>query len=222
MLADIVTQLEEYCPCVDSPDTEDIQEIVSIISMYTCWTNTPCETFLLGERREVVDLPPCLDCAFEFEPFYTPFDTESFDFVIVKQEGSTITEEHVDAVYNRATGKFIVDTGLPSCNCYRKCSPCKADIKLVVTYEAGYERLPECLLPVFCNLLEVIKAKNECDCEKDCGCNSENQQNIKYAEGDIVTVQVETELGKIILHQYMKQISLISLCVERHIWGDVV
>ena len=46
-------------------------ELITLISTYTCWAQSPCETFLLSERREVVDIPDCIkDCdVFEFEPF---------------------------------------------------------------------------------------------------------------------------------------------------------
>lgn len=222
-VVDIVSQLTEYCSCVDVPTDSEVQEIVNLISMYTCWTNAPCESFLLGERREVVDLPPCQDCGFEFEPFYHPFDTETFTFTVVKQVGSVITETEVDGTYNRATGKFIVDTELPKCKCLQHhCDDCEPTYSLIVTYEAGYEKLPECLLPVFCNLLEVIQAKNDCDCDADCGCNNDSADNVKYAEGDVVTVQLETDIGKILVEQYKRQMSLISLCNQKDLWGFVV
>lgn len=221
MITGITDQLSEYCECVGDVEERDVEEIVNLISMYTCWTNEPCDTFLLGERREVIDLPPCLDCEFEFEPFFHPFDEDSFVFTVVKQEGMEIESTVVDHVYNPFTGKFTVDVDLPSCKCRpRKCSPCDTIYTLVVTYMAGYEELPDCLLPVFCNLLDVIQAKNECDCGQDCACDTE--ENIKYATGDVVTAALETDLGKILVEQYKRQLSLISLCEERSLWGIVV
>lgn len=222
MITGITDQLSEYCECIGNITEKDVQEIINLISMYTCWTNEPCDTFLLGERREVIDLPSCLDCDFEFEPFFHPFDEDTFKFTVIKQDGMDLTSTEVEFVYNPSTGKFIVDLGLPSCKCKpRSCSPCDPTYKLVVTYDAGYESLPDCLLPVFCNLLDVIQAKNECDCEKDCGCNNPDG-DIKYASGDVVTAALETDLGKALVEQYKRQLALISLCEERSMWGIVV
>lgn len=222
MITGITDQLSEYCECIGEVEERDVQEIIDLISMYTCWTNEPCDTFLLGDRKEVVDLPPCLDCAYEFEPFFHPFDEETFEFTVVHQNDMEIEEKAVDYVYNSATGKFLVDVDLPSCRCMprNKCNPCDDDYKLVVTYKAGYETLPDCLLPVFCNLLDVIQAKNECDCDNNCACDTEEQ--VKYATGDVVTAALETDLGKILVEQYKRQLSLLSLCEDRSMWGIVV
>ena len=221
MITGIAKQLSEYCECIGDVDERDVLEIVNLVSMYTCWTDEPCDTFLLGDRREVVDLPPCLDCEFEFTPLYHPFDIESFTFTVVHQNGMDIDSEEAQFVYNQAAGTFLVDLGLPSCKCKPdRCKPCDDDYKLVVTYQAGYEALPDCLLPVFCNLLDVIQAKNECDCEKDCACNTEEQ--IKYATGDVVTAALETDLGKAMVEQYKRQLALISLCEDESMWGIVV
>lgn len=223
MIAGITEQLSEYCECIGDVEEKDVKEIIDLISMYTCWTNEPCDTFLLGERREVIDLPPCLDCEFEFEPFYHPFDEDSFEFTVIHQSGMELDSKVVEYVYNPATGKFLVDVDLPSCKCLPpKCTPCEDEYTLSVTYQAGYEQLPDCLLPVFCNLLDVIQAKNECDCEKECGCGNGEEPDIKYATGDVVTAALETDLGKALVEQYKRQLALISLCEEKSMWGVVV
>lgn len=220
MITDIVKQLTEYCSCVDAPEESDVQEIIDLVSMYTCWTNNPCDTFLYGARKEVVDIPSCIDCPWTFEPFFVPYDIDSFKFTMVKLEGTTIEETEVtDFVYHN--GKFVINLPLPSCQCDCHHCGCDPEYTLTVEYNAGYEGLPDCLLPVFCNLLEIIQAKNTCDCEKDCACNTE--ESIQYATGDIVTVALETDLGKILVEQYKRQLSMLSLCKERpSIWGFVV
>lgn len=220
MIADIVEQLTEYCDCVDTPEEKDVQEIVNLISMFTCWTNEPCDTFLLGPRQEVIEIPPCMDCAFEFEPFYHPFDLDTFKFTLIERNETTITQTVVeDYVY--LNGRFYINLPLPDCKCMSKRCGCDPEYTLLVEYDAGYEGLPDCLLPVFCNLLDVIQAKNKCDCEKDCACNTE--ESIQYATGDVVTAALETDLGKILVEQYKRQLSLIALCDDsREVWGFVV
>ena len=220
MIADIVEQLTEYCSCVGTVEESDVKEIIDLVSMYTCWTNDPCDTFLLGARKEVIELPSCIDCPFKFVPFYHPFDLESFKFTVVKLQGTEITETEVTD-YTYLNGEFILNLPLPSCKCSCKHCGCDPEYTLVVEYDAGYEGLPDCLLPVFCNLLDVIQAKNTCDCEKDCPCGTEEE--IKYATGDVVTAALETDLGKILVEQYKRQLSMIALCEDKpSIWGFVV
>lgn len=231
----IVEQLRAYCACVEDITEADVAEMINVVSLASCWQRVPCETFLKGVRREVIDLPSCADCPITFEPYYQPFDVASFKFYLVKiddldEETTEITRfKYIGAsgggVYDPdfATGHFRVDPGLPSCKCgCDPCCGCPPEYKMIVEYEAGYDELPDCLLPVFCNLLEVIMAKRNCDCETDCGCETQEEQ-IRYAKGDVVTVALETEIGKILVETYKNQIGMISLCRERkYLWGIVV
>lgn len=224
---EIVDQLSEYCTCVKDATEENIAELVNVVSLATCWMREPCETFLKGDRREVIDLPECMDCPFEFEPYYHPFEIDSFKFYLVKIEGITETvSEITDFSYSVVKDRFLIDLGLPSCKCRPcdLCNECKPEYKLVVEYTAGYETIPDCLLPVFCNILQVIVAKNDCKCD-DCGCDKSNyeEDNIQYATGDVVTVALETDLGQVLVEQYKKQLSMISLCKPApSLWGFVV
>lgn len=235
----ILEQLKAYCACVGEDVTEaDVADLVDVISMATCWQVVPCETFLKGARREVIDLPSCADCPITFEPYYQPFDISTFKFYLVKVEGieETTTEitdfryspssgftplQNASAEY--ASGFFRVDPGLPSCRCgCNPCCGCPPEYKLVVEYEAGYDELPNCVLPVMCNVLEVIMAKRNCDCANDCGCEGQ-EEKVKYATGDVVSVALETDIGKILVENYKNQLALISLCRERkYLWGVIV
>lgn len=220
----IYDQLSEYCDCVEF-DNKDVTELVNLVSMATCWSGDPslngCSTtFLQGDRREVIDLPDCMDCVFEYTPLYRPFVLESFTFTLVEIDGINETSTPLTAYsYSTLDGKFRIDLGLPcGCSCNR-CN-CKPEKKLLVEYVAGYEAIPECLLPVFCNLLDVIHAKNKCDCN-NCGCDSETE-DVRYATGDVVTVQVETDLGKMISQLITGELGLMSVCrIEPHIWAVV-
>jgi len=190
----------------------------------TCWQQKPCETFLKSERTEVIELPSCLDCPIEFIPFYHPYDADSFTFSLVTVQGieETITPI-TNFAYSEVSNVFRVDVGLTDCECRCACE-CEPEYKLLVKYTAGYEEIPDCLLPVFCNVLEVIHAKNDCSCN-DCGCDNDKyvEDNIEYAKGDIVTVALETDIGKILVSQYMKQLRMISLCkAVPDLWGFVI
>lgn len=239
---DLYSQLTQYCSCVEELDDRDVDDMVGIVSLATGWALNPCESFLKAQRREVIDLPSCMDCPYEFNPYYVPFDPDSISFMLVKRKG--LEEERTELTNFRYTGfddrdmkyegGFLVDTELPQCNCTCKdeCG-CPTEYKLVVTYDAGYETLPECLLPVFCNLLEVIHAKSSCDCG-GCACEQGNgatidsegniiTQEIKYKSGDVVSVFLETDLAKMLVEQYKNQLGAISIVKQTHnIWGVVV
>lgn len=235
-------QLHQYCQCVGEATDRDIEDMIGVVSLATGWTKNPCETFEVMERREVIDLPSCLDCPFEFEPYYKPFDSDTFTFILIKRKG--LEEERTvleNFRYNgfddrdmKYDGSFLIDTELPRCDCACKdtCG-CPTEYKLLITYEAGYRMLPECLLPVFCNLLEVIHTKNSCDCQ-GCGCDTRSgatidsegnitTQEIEYKSGDVVSVFLETDLAKMLVEQYKNQLGMLSLLKYKHdVWGSVV
>ena len=221
---DIIKQLTEYCGCVDV-DEKDVEEMIHLVSMATGWGST-CETFLYGDRQEIIDIEPCNDCPIEFRPYYRPFNTDSFSFKLVTIDGLTETTTDLEFGYIETEGLFRVETGLSDCDCRAVCG-CEPKYKLLVEYSAGYEEIPECLLPVFCNLLEVIHAKNSCDCE-DCGCEnsygeSDMQPIVKYKNGDVVTVFLENDLGKMLVEQYKMQLGMLSLIKPPpRLWGVFV
>lgn len=219
----IVSQLKEYCECLSNVKDDEIAELVNLISLATCWMRKPCETFLKSERTEVIDLPSCMDCPMEFYPFYHPFDVESFKFYLVTIDGiSETSEEITEVAYSPTLNGFRLQP-LPSCKCKGNVCGCEPQYKLLVTYSAGYDTIPDCLLPVFCNVLEVIQAKNDCSCE-DCGCDeSKYEDHVEYAKGDVVTVALETDIGRLLVSQYKKQLGMISLCeTASELWGFIV
>ena len=235
----IEDQLRAYCQCVEDITSDDIAEMINVVSMATCWQRNPCETFLKSVRREVVDLPSCADCPIVFEPYYHPFDATTFKFYLVKVEGiEETTTEITEFKYSSLSsvkpseqedltmthGYFRVDPGLPSCKCgCNPCCGCPPEYKMIVEYEAGYEEIPDCLLPVFCHVLEVIKARRECECCNDCGCdNGSEEHQVKYPRGDLVSVALDTEIARILVQQDKNQSGMISLCRGRkYLWGVV-
>lgn len=243
----IYEQLTRYCECTEI-DEKDFDEAVHILSQMTCWSGTAkdatlCNTFEFGPRKEVVELPLCLDkCGvIDFVPFYQPFDESSFTFKVARISGieETVTEI-TSFAYVSSLGLFKIDLSeiLPNCACAGNPCGCDDQLLLIVEYNAGYEELPDCILPVLCNMLTVIHAKNECDCDTCAPCNTANAnttvdpmtgevhtsvQTIKYASGDIATVQLETDLARLVVDNYKRQLGFISLChgYDR-LWGTVV
>ncbi|MBG8798868.1 hypothetical protein FKR58_24525, partial [Salmonella enterica subsp. enterica] len=85
---EIIEQLKEFCDCFPC-DVEDnklektVKEAIHLISLLTCWTQRPCETFLMSERQEVFDMDNYLPCScddgiMELDLFYAPFALASF------------------------------------------------------------------------------------------------------------------------------------------------
>lgn len=211
----IYKQLEDYCECVKDISHKDVDELVDVVSRASCWCNSPCETFLKSERREVVEIPKGDCCCndncniIEYKPFYHPFDVNSFTFSMYKQTGITEEEIPTEIAYSDVDGCFKIQ--MP---CNDSCG-CESTYKLVATYDAGYELIPECLLPVFCEIIDLIQAKNTCDCDS-CNCGEKNPNNEydagEYPVGDLITPGVKAELANLLTQQYIRQIGLISLC----------
>lgn len=218
----IIKQLEDYCNCI-TVDEKDVDELINLISTYTCWSGKVCDTFLSAERREVVSLPNCIcDCdVFEFEPFYTPFDVDSFTFTLIEQNGILETATPItDYTFSIADENFRIALPLPNCDCGCTCG-CEPEYKLLVTYTAGYEELPECLLPIFCDALSWIRQKNDC-----CGeCEPCQSDNTDVGEIDFTTLEgnIQDYFLRMLAVQYRNQLSLISLCDRRKsLWAVVV
>jgi len=216
----VLEQLQEQCNCLKEVTERDVDELVNLVSNYTCWAQSPCETFLTAERKEVVEVPPCADdCdVFIFTPFYYPFDVTSFTFTLVEQNGVTETTTTItDYAYSEVDENFRLDLGLPDCKCKPRCG-CESTYKLLVTYTAGYDLIPDCLVPLFCEMLSWIYDKNNCDCVPCEVCNTDNETGtIDYTT---ISGQLKAYFLTVLLEQYKRELALISLCVGyEHLWG---
>lgn len=224
----IYEQLRDYCDCIKDVKQEEVDELINLVSMATCWTQKPCETFLNSERREVIDLDDCLcDCQIvRFAPFYTPFDPESFTFTLVKEVGIEETLIPVtEFTYSEIEGVFKIDPPIPNCDCGCNECTCNPKYKLVIDYVAGYEELPECLLPVFCEALQYIQERRECDCKQCQACENYDDERVEVLVEDAATItnQLKAYFVTTLTEQYKRQLSLISLCrSKKRLWGIVV
>lgn len=220
----VYKQLQDYCNCINVSNS-DIDELIHLVSNYTCWAQSACETFLRLPRKQVVTLPDCIcDCdVYEFVPFYTPYDTESFKFTMVAQTGIEETSTSIeDFVYSETDQSFKMQLPLPSCKCATNCG-CKTKYKLIVEYVAGYELIPDCLLPVFCEMLQYVKEKNTCDCSECQTCGDQYDTGKQEVFTYTLTDQLKLHLVQMLTEQYKRQLSQISLCDRQNeLWGFVV
>lgn len=222
----IYEQLSQECNCMTTVNANDVDELIQLISSLTCWQNKPCETFLVGERKEIMDVPNCVEkCeVFEFTPFYHPFDKDSFEFTLVTQQGIEETTETItEFAYSEIDGNFKMVLPLPDCKC--GCNPCECvpKYKLMVTYVAGFELLPDCLIPIMCEALQYIAEKNKCDCAQCQTCDNKYEDDkipILVDDADSLTLQLKNYFIRTLARQYRKQLSLISLCeMPNELWG---
>ena len=232
----IMQQLKDFCDCLpERLDDESflekaVNEMIHLVSLLTCWTQEPCETFLNSERKEVLDVKAFDPCACEgglihFTPFFTPFNPLTFNVSLIQQHGvqdEVIVIDSSDYAFSEIFSVLKVNLKgyIPAAEC-----GCPSRYKLVITYDAGYELIPECLLPLFCDLLHVISDKNNCDCSNCQACKGDNDDNegvIDWGEGDKASPIINRYLNVLINNGYQKQLGLISLCKCRKPWWVIV
>lgn len=238
----IIEQLIGYCDCFKELTDLDEQgrlnleknlmELIHLVSNMTCWNGSICDTFLNGAREEILDAKTldacrCDGALFEVAPFFTPFDPETLEIYWsevngIKEDIIKIDPEKYAYIESLGTIRIDLSEFASSCQC-----GCKPTVKIKLVYQAGYELLPDCLLPIFCDLLHVIYAKNSCNCDKCQACNNTNSTaipEIEYADGDEVTPVIETYLNTLIANGYKTLLGQISLCgnYHNHLWGCVI
>lgn len=238
-LTTVTQQLKDYCECIKGLDEDDekleknVNELIWLISQQTCWSRQPCETFLYMERTEYMDVEDinrctCNGCIVDFEPYYYPFTPESIKVELIIIDGITekklqIGEDDIGYISSDDTYKIRICDYLEVTDICQ----CPVDYRLKITYDAGYEYIPDCLLKFFCDALHIIYLMNTCNCETCQACNdSFTDVEMKFEESDNLGPQIKNYLTQLMLNAYMSQIGLISLCGKdmkfSKVWGIMV
>ena len=213
---EILEQLKQYCTCNEEITLEDLTEAINVISIMTCWKiDDECSTLLNEEREEIIELEDCTK-VYKFFPHYIPFDNDTLKLEILKETDEGIVHEDIPSEsfeYIPELGYVLVT--LPECQCGNKCCG-KVKKYLKATYDAGFKTLPDCILPVMCNILELIQDKRVCDCNCD-NCNSNKTTNpmdsINYKQSDYITSYLEYKvLAEKLGQAYYSALAQISLC----------
>lgn len=238
MVSAVVEQLLDYCECIKDIDKDEavlernVEELLNLISINTCWSREPCETLLNSPRQEYIDVGEIKKCSCEggivtFTPYYYPFNPDSFEVTLVRIEGikeelTPISED--DWAYISSEGDLRIDLSEYVTN--DRCG-CKAIYKLAIDYDAGFEEIPDCLLKVFCDMLHIIFAKNTCDCSVCQSCKASGTDTlIEFDEDDTISQKIDSYLTNFLWDAYRDQLSLISLCGrdinDSNVWGVVI
>ena len=236
MFDTIKEQLQGYCDCVDFGQTakeqehvdKNLEELINFISTITCWRNKPCETFLLSEREEVFDMDAVFECGccdsglMVVDPFYDNIQEDSIKVKLLKRDGIKFEEIELDESlysYNAYLDKLYID--LSEFASQYECS-CDVIEKVIVSYIAGYEYLPDCVLPIFCDMLEYINDLNSCDCECN-NCGSEEDGSVVELPGNDAQISAYIYIRDTITKSYSRQLEVMSLCGRgKHFMGMVI
>lgn len=241
----VTEQLLDFCDCIDGDFGRDrpediealernVEELIRLVSILTCWTQHPCETFLNSSRTEYIDVREIKRCSceggiVEFTPFYYPFNPSSFQVWLVKIDG--VKEELIEIDeddFSYIQSKDLVRVDLIDYVRFDKCS-CPSEYKLKIVYDAGFDEIPECLLKLFCDLLHIIYMKNKCTCEACHACQAGATDTTVVFDPETnptITPQIENYLNTTLYNAYINQLALISICgrsqLDTRIWGVIV
>lgn len=195
--------------------------MVDLISTITCWKNSTCETFLSSDREEVFDINAVMNCLCDsglmiVELYYEQVKEETITVVLQKRTGIKFEEivlTSEDFTYNERENKLYID--LSDYGIDNACS-CEKLHKIIVQYTAGYEVLPRCLLPIFCDYLKYVIEMNRCQCNCT-NCESDDEDN------DITEpTNFEEYIQNSLFIAYKRQLETISLCGKTRTFVGVV
>lgn len=238
MYEEIIEQLKTNCDCISENEWEDskleanITEFLDLISTMTCWKTKSCENLLLTERTEIFDIDDlvykCGECDNGLvikQLYFDLIQPDSITVKIIVREGIQIKEIEIPEelyTFNPYTGEIYIDLSdyLPLSG---ECS-CEKILKLIVTYDAGYETLPECLFPILCDFLDYVIDMNKCTCGGCSTCESDSTQDVVIVEGETDNeefIPVKLQIRNLITTNYMRQLEFISLCGDRA-YGNIM
>lgn len=215
-MSTVYEQLYDYCDCIRKSDTRDykfdknIKLLIDLISTLTCWKGSPCETFLSSDREEVFDINAIQSCYCDnglmiIDLDYPEVKEDTFTVILQKREGikfENIELSENEYAYNPYENKLYIDLSEHGTNCQCDCTKLH---KVIVQYTAGFEEIPECLLPIFCEYLSHVIELNRCQ------CNCTTCQEDETEESTEIT-DLEAYVKHSILVAYARQLETISRC----------
>lgn len=228
MYEEIIEQLKTNCDCISDNEwsngklEQNISEFLDLISSMTCWKTKSCETLLMSERTEIFDIKDlnaeCGVCDSGIVMKYLYFDLiqeDSLKVMILVRKGLKIERIELDSelfTFCPETNQLFVD--LSDFVFDSECT-CESILKMIVTYDAGYEILPECLFPILCDFLDYVIDMNKCTCGACTTCESDSTQDVTIVEGETDSeefISIKLQIRNLITSNYMRQLEFISLC----------
>lgn len=243
-LSDIVNQIKENCPCFEEKEMSELESMITtlidLLSTSLCWNSSICGNFIRHVEVEKFDYinDSCFTCdcssqIVKYDLFYTlkEIEIKIVEVTLITYSGLKETKIVLDPnSYTYRNGQILIDrTILPN-----NCCTCSCDeFVLSVAYETGFDKLPECLLPIFCELLiNMSLSLTGCGSIDDC-CTMTRPKAYSYLKskkiGDISYAwgidenQSSYIYEKMLNTSKLKMIGMLSLCnqtsLERIWWG---
>lgn len=245
----IVDKVKEDCKCVLSTDSDDainrlIAKALRAISVLTCWGDGECSTLLKGDRREEIDIDldycDCFGSVYKSAPFYNKNVTvTSVKLIRITDTIAETTLSIVDS-YNETLGVFFINLNQQFTfsdgsteNPAIQCGCCKAEYKLIIEYEAGYDDIPDCIMDILCRIIGFIKlSASGCETAQD-ACYIEDKvafgtyvieksnalETIKFSAPDDKILKATVQMMQ---YYQVLELKAISICKKSSIWGSVV
>ncbi len=228
---ELYDQIQGYCSCMGEINECEVEkylsQLVDYVSAMTCWKRKTCETFLSSEREEVFSPSYVKDCGCDHGmtviPFYyTHVFEPTIEVTIQLRDGVHFCEVLVepddysfDVYENELYINLSKYLGLVGGQC-----DCTKMHRVIVRYIAGYDRIPDCILPIFCDLMNYIVELNSCDCDRCTECESgSEEQEIPDDENQQL---IHSWIQQAVTTVYINQLGLMSLCGKKHGFLGVV
>jgi len=236
---EIIAQVRASCPCTSDLTDEELGSYLTIlntiISKATCWDDGGCSTLLRNERTENIFIPKgslcqcgCDKGIMRIPLRYTNVDSVTINAQVIKDNG--MSEEYIEVPVNRIfystlTNEIRIDLNSIFDNCNCDCS----SAYLQVTFDAGYDLYPDCVLPIICELLTVlILTKVGCTLEDCCDYTKPQRDYVLTSKklGEITYSYTKDSEGlyniykEYLLRNKLSVLTNISICVAgNNIWA---
>lgn len=230
---EIYDQIAGYCNCMSEIDPCNVEkylaQLVDYVSMMTCWKRKSCETFLSSEREEVFAPNYINDCGCDqgltiIPLYYTHIFEPTIQVTIQLRDGVNFCEVLVDPEdysFDTYDNELYINLskylGLAGGQC-----DCTKFKQIIVRYIAGYDRIPDCILPIFCDLMSYIIELNACGCTQCTDCESGSMRDEEDFPKDENEQLIYTWIQQAVTTVYINQLGLMSLCGKKHDFLGVV
>lgn len=181
---EIIAQVRASCPAFETASDIDLWRniyfVILKLSKLTCWDDPICGSFITGERAQVAKVNVagcvCFGSIIRFPSRYTPAqDIIDVELTVIGDTLETYTLQDITtAQYIEATNEFFIDTDniwLDSENNEVtnilhgvSCGCCVKDFYITIRYNAGYDKIPDCLLDLVCKMICYANSEaNKCN-----------------------------------------------------------
>ena len=166
----------------DDVEGEDVELLwkkiwlaIRFLSLHACWTDSNDDTFILQCRTQQTTAhalcgctPRCCNCnddciivPLEYAPVGdTPFVEGVITYIVNGQlHKQELTDEYLNEHLDPYTNKlYIIRDDFPEVFYWRNkcCCLCKRKLTITLKYNAGYEEVPNGLLPLICPIISQI------------------------------------------------------------------